>query len=78
MDNWDSFKKVADRFNIESLVGKEYTWKLERFHLTIRTALSRFVRRGIRYSKIQSARKSYYIFSGKHTHAIKKEDDMNI
>jgi IS1 family transposase len=51
MDNWDSFKKVADKFNIESLVGKEYTWKLERFHLTIRTALSRFVRRGIRYSK---------------------------
>ena len=63
MDNRDSFKKIADKCNIESIIGKEYTWKLERFHLTVRTALSRFVRKGIRYSKSSSWHlKVYWLF----------------
>ena len=41
MDNRDSFKNIADKYGIKKLVGKEFTRKLERFHLTIRTALAR-------------------------------------
>ena len=60
MDNRDSFKNIADKYGIKKLVGKEFTRKLERFHLTIRTALARFVRRGIRYSKSSSRHLKVY------------------
>jgi len=62
-DNRDSFLTIARKIWLETLVWKERTRRLERFHLTVRTMLARFVRRWIRYSKnIIRHEKIYWLF----------------
>ena len=60
IDHRDAFEKAAKKYGVEVVIGKEYTWKLERFHLSIRTAIARFVRRWIRYSKKLDRQKKVY------------------
>jgi IS1 family transposase len=60
IDHRDAFAKVAKKYWVEVEIWKAHTRWLERFHLTIRTMISRFVRRWIRFSKSLNRQKIVY------------------